>query len=346
MKIGVLAESADTCARELVAQLESLSGRHCPLFDYSALAEVRVELDQSGIRWDGHDLSAFDKLLIAGFDFQDPLVPRAVAGADWSVWQIDSIVDQQRWSFVSSVLSDLERRGVVLINFGRALEHGFAKARLLAELERAGFLVPRWLCSNEMPVVEDFCKEQERVVWRPNTGRAMWQLFLDKQRLHCVDPAKPPVLLASASHPGQALVRAFVCGDEVLLALHCSAPHVDGVEKMEEVWACDCGPPAAEVVRAVGRIGASWAQVLYVEQDGRPCIYDIDVDPRYGWLPPEFRSYLQIRLARKLLDLPVPGDDILPLPPRRERDSLFVRRMLVTLHELEATKYAEDAPQK
>lgn len=346
MKIGVMAEAGDACARELVARIESLSGRQCPVFDFSVPPEARVELDHSGISWNGEKLSAFDKLLVTGFDFQDPLVPRAVASADWSVWQIDYIVDQQRWSFVASVFGDLERRGALVVNSLRALEFGHAKARLLGELERAGFLVPRWLCSNEMPVVKRFCDEHKRVVWRPNAGRAMWQLFLDKQRLHCVDPAKPPVLIASASRPGQALVRAFVCGDEVLLALHCSAPHTEDFERMEEVWACDCGPLADEVVRAVGRIGANWAQVLYVEQDGKPCIYDIDVDPRYGWLPPEFRAYLQQRLARKLLDMPSPGADALPVPERRERDSLFVRRMLDTLHELESTKYSQDAPQQ
>lgn len=343
MKIGVLAEAADSCARELVARIASLSGQDCPLFDYSALAEVRVEMGQSGIAWDGVQLGGFDKLLLLGFDFQDPLVPRAVAGADWSVWQIDSIVDQQRWSFVSSAICDLERRGVVMVNCAHALEFGFAKARLLAELKRGGFLVPHWLCSNEMPVVQRFCDEQKHVVWRPNTGRAMWQLFLDKQRLHCVDPAKPPVLVAS--HPEQALVRAFVCGDEVLLGLQCSAPHVDMFERMEEVWACDCGALADELVRAVSLIRAGWAQVLFVEQGGRPCIYDIDVDPRYGWLPPEFRAYLQTRLTRKLLDLPAPTAGDLPVPARSERDSLFVRRMLVTLHELEASKYAPQAPQ-
>jgi hypothetical protein len=343
MKIGVLADSADACARELAAQIGSLSGQPCPLFDFSASAKVRVEMDQAGIAWDGQKLDEFDKILVAGFDYQEPLIPRAVASADWSVWQIDYIVDEQHWSFVSSVLRDLERRGVRLINPWGALQFGFAKARLLAELKRAGFLVPNWLCSNEMPVVQKFCEEQKRVVWRPNTGRAMWQLFLDKQRLHCVDPAKPPVLVAS--HPEQALMRAFVCDGEVLLALNCSAPHMENFERMEEVWACDCGAVADELVRAVGRIGAVWAQVLFVEQDGKPCIYDIDVDPRYGWLPAEFRAYLQIRLARKILGMPSPGNDALPVPDRAERDSLFMRRMLVTLHELESTKYSEDAPQ-
>jgi hypothetical protein len=340
MKIGVLAESADTCARELAAHIENLSCEPCPVFDFSATGHARVEMDQSGITWDGEKLSAFDKLVVAGFDYQDPLIPRAVSSADWSVWQIDYVVDEQHWSFVSSVLRDLERRGVVLINGWDALQYNFAKARLLGELKRAGFLVPHWLCSNEMSVVQQFCQEQKRVVWRPNTGRAMWQLFLDKQRLHCVDPAKPPVLIAS--HTEGALVRAFVCGDEVLLALNGSAPHMENFEQMEEVWSCDCAPVADELVRAVNRIGAGWAQVLYVEQDGKPCIYDIDVDPRYGWLPPQFRAYLQARLARKLLGMPAPGNAVLPVPPRCERESLFMRRMLVTLHELEATKYAED----
>jgi len=341
MKIGVLAELADTCALELVAHLERLSGQQCPFLDFSVPPDVRVDMDQSEITWNGNKLSALDKLFVTGFDYQDPLVPRAVATADWGVWQIDYIVDEQRWSFVSSVLRDLERRGVSLINSWHASQFGFAKALLLAELKRTGFLVPHWLCSNEMPVVQRFCEEQKRVVWRPNSGRAMWQLFLDKQRLHCVDPAKPPVLLAS--HSEQALVRAFVCGDEVLLALNYSAPHMEMFERMEEVWACDCSQVADELVRAVSHIRAGWALVLFVEQDGRPCIYDIDVDPHYGWLPSEFRAYLQIRLARKLLDLPAPGDDVLPVPARSERDSLFMRRMLVPLHEMEATKYVQDA---
>lgn len=344
MKIGVLAEAADGCTRELVAHLERLSGQPCPLFDFSALAEARVVLDQAGIAWNGEQLHTFDKLVVTGFDCQDPVIPRAAASADWSVWQIDSIVDQQRWSFVASMLLDLERRGVLLVNSWNALEFGFAKALLFAQLKRAGFLVPDWLCSNEMPVVQRFCEQHQHVVWRPGSGRAMWQLFLDKQRLHCVDPAKPPILIAS--HPEQALARAFVCGDEVLLGLNCSAPHVDRFERMEEVWACDCGPLAAELVRAASRLGANWAQVLFVEQGGRPCIYDIDVDPRYGWLPPPFRAYLQVRLARKLLGLPAAGAGVPALPARGERDSLFVRRMLVTLHELEATKYAGDAQQK
>lgn len=340
MKIGVLAESADTHAHALAVRIAGISGQPCPVFDFSVPPGVAVEMGQSGIAWGGEELGKLDKLVVAGFDMQDPLVPRAVASADWSVWQIDYIVDQQRWSFVSSVLRELERRGVCLVNSWHALQFGFAKTRLLAELKRAGFCVPQWLCSNEMPVVQRFCEDRKRVVWRPNTGRAMWQLFLDKQRLHCVDPAKPPVLLAA--HPEQALVRAFVCGDEVLLALNCSAPHLDAFERMEEVWGCDSSLVASELVRAVSQIRAGWAQVTYVEQDGKPCIYDIDVDPRYGWLPAEFRTYLQIRLARKLLDLPSLNAGELPVPDRRERDSLFVRRMLVALHEMEATKYAQD----
>lgn len=344
MNIAVLADAAEPCARELAARIAALSGRHCSLFDLSVPAGTRVEMSHSGVAWDGVELAELDKLVVTGFDFQDPLVPRAVTSADWSVWQIDYIVDQQRWSFVSSVLRDLERRGVFVINSWQALQFGFAKARLLAELNRAGFCVPQWLCSDDMPAVAAFCEERKHVMWRPNTGRAAWQLFLDKQRAHCVDPAKPPVLLAA--HPEQAFVRAFVCTDEVLLALNWSAPHLEPFERMEEVWACDSSAVADELVRATKQIRASWAQVLYVVQDGRPCIYDIDVDPRYGWLPAEFRNYLQTRLARKLLDLPAPQADELPVPERGERDSLFVRRMLVTLHEMEATKYAQATPEQ
>ena len=60
MKVGVLADSQDSCARELVAQIEDLSGRHCPLFDLCVPADARVEMDQSSIIWDGEKLSAYD----------------------------------------------------------------------------------------------------------------------------------------------------------------------------------------------------------------------------------------------------------------------------------------------
>lgn len=343
MRLGVLADPADTCARELAARIAEFSGERCPIFDLSVPASDRVEVSRSGIVWAGVDLGALDKLVVAGFDFQDPLVPRAVPSVDWSVWQIDYIVDQQRSSFLASVLRDQERRGIRVINSWHALRLGFAKARLFGELQRAGLRVPAWLCSNDMPVVERFCAQHRYVMWRPGTGRAIWQLFLDKQREHCVDPGKPPVLLAV--HPEQGFVRAFVCNGEVLFALICTAPYVDGTdERMEQLSACDSDAVAHELVRAVNQIRADWAQVTYVVQDGRACIYDIDVDPRYGWMPAEFRNYLQVRLARKLLELPpVPAAE-LPVPAPRVRDSLFVRRMLVPLHQMEATKYAQDKP--
>jgi len=338
MKIGVLAQSVDKECRELVSSIEKISGFSCPVFDISDSAGTTVQLDQAGVVWNGFRLDEFDKLVILGFDYQDPLIPRAVVSADWSIWQIDYVVDQQYYSFISSVLRDLERRGVCMVNTWDSLKYNFSKALLLSRLQESGFLLPQWLCSNEMSVVEKFCTDEKQVIWRPNNGRAAWQLFLDKQRLYCVDPSKAPVLVAS--HPGFQLQRAFVCGTEVLLALHCSAPYAADFEYMEQVWCCDSTAVAGELVAAVASTGATWAQVLYTEIDGRPYIYDIDSDPKYGWLPIEFRNYLNHRLAEQLLEIPVTTAVPLGDMARAERDSLFVRRMLVTLHELEANKYA------
>lgn len=342
MKIGVLAEPSDTCARELASKLGEFSGRPCPVFDLKVQPGTEVCMDRSRIEWAGINLADFDKIVVAGFDFEDPQVPRATPSADWGVWQIDYIVDQQRRSFVTSVLRDLERRGVRLVNSWQALQLGFAKARMLGELQRGGYWVPPWLCSNETAVVRRFCDLHERVVWRPNAGGAMWQLFTERQLDHLVDPAKPPVLLAA--HPEQAFVNAFVCEGEVLLELDCSRPHIETYEYMEEVEVREIGSAAGELARAVAHVNAGWAQVTYVMKDGRPCIYEITADPRYGWLPAPFRAYLQTHLARKLLGLPRAGSDDLPAPQRGERDSLFVRRMLVALHELEDTKYPHVPP--
>lgn len=340
MKICVLACPADTHARELAREIARISGAACSVFDLSLPPGVPVELSRSRLAWDEIDLSAFDRILVLGYEIEDPLVPRPVASADWSLWGIDYLIDQQRASFVASALRDLERRGVSLVNGWHALQFGLTKPRLLADLGRAGHRVPQWLCSNDMPVVQRFCEEQGRVVWRPGAGRALWQRFEDRQRLDLVSPSKPPLLLASVADGS--LRRAYVCDGEVLLALDRTAPGIDDFERMEVVSACDAAPIAAELASALHRVGAVWGEISYVEDGGRPCIYDIDPDPRYGWLPAEFRSYLQVRLARKLLGLPLPGQSELPLPSSRERDSLFVRRMLVTLHEMEATKYAKE----
>jgi hypothetical protein len=338
MKIGVLAQSASKESAGLVLAIEKISGCACPVFDISDSSGSTVQLDQTGVVWNGSHLQEFDKLVILGFEYQDPLIPRAVVSADWSIWQIDYVVDQQYYSFISSVLRDLERRGVCMVNKWDSLKYNFSKALLLSRLQESGFLLPQWLCSNEMSVVEKFCADEKQVIWRPNNGRAAWQLFLDKQRLYCVDPSKAPVLIAS--HPGFQLQRAFVCGTEVLMALHCSSPYAADFEYMEQVWCCDSTAVAAELAAAVAATGATWAQVLYTEIDGRPCIYDIDTDPKYGWLPLEFRNYLNHRLAEQLLEIPVTTIAPLGSTARVERDSLFVRRMLVTLHELEANKYA------
>jgi hypothetical protein len=328
MKIAVLAHATDACAAALAAELG------CARLELSLPAGTAVEMSAAGVVWAGVPLHELDTLVVSGFDHEDPLVPRALPGADFSVWQIDYIVDQQRASFVASVLRELGRRGVRVVNSWESLQLALSKPRVLGELARAGCRVPAWLCTSDPEAAKTFCGSQERVLWRPASGRAKWQLFLDKQREALVGAGKPPVLLAA--HPRENLRRAFVCAGEVLLAIECTVPVLDPLERMEEVWACDSAPVDGALVAAAQAALASWAQISYTLQDGTACIYDVDPDPRYAWLPGEFRAYLVARLARRLLGQRAPA---LPVPPRRERDSLFLRRMLVSLHDMEATKY-------
>lgn len=337
MKLAVLAGAGADGAAALAERIAALSAAPCPLLDATLPPQVPVELSAAGIHWGGVAVHRLEALFVCGIDFEEPQVPREVASAEWGVWQIDYLVDQQRASFVSSVLREAARRGVRVVNRWEALHAGFSRPALLTALARAGCKVPPWLCSNDMEAVKRFCAGQEAVAWRPAAGRARWQLFLDKQREALVDPKKPPVLIAR--HPDRELVRAFVCAGEVLLAFECAPPRIDGFEHMEEVRACDPGPAAAALERIPALLGAEWAQVSYVPNGDSPIVYDVDVDPRYGWLPAAWRDYLEERLARKLLGLPAPTPAELPLPAPAERDSLFVRRMLVSLHEMEATKY-------
>ncbi len=339
MKLAVLAPAGDACAAAVSREARRLCGAEVPLLDLAVAPSSRVVFGSELVNWDGVALTALDCLFVCGFDYEEPNVPRAEPTADYSVWQIDYIVDQQRRSFVASVLRDLERRGVRVVNSWAALQAGFSRPGVFGMLARAGCDVPRWLASNDPSAVREFCRDG-RILWRPAAGRAKWQPFLDRQREHLVAPAKAPILLAEA--PRQKLRRAFLCDGEVLLALECAEPTLRGLERMEEVVPCDPAPYAKALAHAVRAVGATWAAVTYAETAEAACIYDVDIDPRYSWLPEEHRAYLAARIAARLLGGAVSEPAGLPLPPRGERDSLFQQRMLHILHQMEATKYAPE----
>lgn len=340
MKIGVLANKDDRQADAIRQALERLAPACSAALDLGLGPEARFTMTTTDLRMHGLELSEFDAVLVSGFPYMDPVVPAPATAVDWSVWNIDYVLEQQRFSTQYSLLEELQRRGVELINPAAALRLSYTKHELLRTLHTHGLNVPATLCSNENAAVVNFCERFERVVWRPVTGRAAWQLFLERQRQHLVGPDKPPILLAEAIEGP--LVRVWLWRGEPLLCLAHAAPDASGLELTETLWAVtpqEAG--AAQLAGACAALLSPWLQLTYTLAGGRAWIMDADPDPRLDWLPTVHREYLIGRLARRLLGRTA-ADSEPDVPERVEsRELPFLRRMLRDLFVYEASKYPD-----
>jgi hypothetical protein len=184
-----------------------------------------------------------------------------------------------------------------------------------------------------------FCAASGTTLWRPTTGRAAWQRFLDKQRRHLINPAKPPVLLAKAIEGP--LIRCWLYRGEPLLALQHRAPTAEGrLERLEVFASVELSSRTMTGISGLCEVlGASWLQVTLVESECGAYIYDFDSDPLLDWMPPAHYRFLLGRLATRLVR-EASAPDRAPLEPS-ERPTLFLRRMLRELFPYEASKYEE-----
>jgi len=314
-----------------------MSESPCELFLMDLGPDSEVILDASGIFWNGRNLTNMDIAYVHGFSYMNPVIPSANTNKDWSSWQQDYLIDQQKDSFLYSVLAELERYGVTLINPPNVHLDNFMKPFLLEKLRRAGFLIPNLLCSNDMQSVKAFCSRNERTVWRPVSGRAAWQLFLDKQRDHLIRKDSPPVLLAEAVKGP--FVRGFLYDDEPLLMLKCHSPDPTPPERLERFHHMECFETQDALKRLSTVTGARWALVHFVLTEKGPWIYDIDVDPILDWLPDVYRKDVTAMLAARLVGRKDKGCVTVEKNTPRERPTLFLRQMLRILFEFEKSKY-------
>jgi hypothetical protein len=278
-----------------------------------------------------------DVAYVHGFSYMNPVVPSPVREKDWSVWQADYLIEQQKFSFLYSLFTELERGGVKLINSPKVHLKNFAKPTFLQGLKRSGFLTPKLLCTNDMESVMKFCSQNDRTVWRPTSGRAAWQLFLEKQRQYLIKKNSPPILLAEAADGP--LLRGYIFDGEALLILKNSVPDPNPPEKLEQFSHMECDEINDELRGLASKTAITWALVHFVLKEGRPCIFDIDVDPILNWLPEFYRKYLTEKLAHRLAGIKyktiLAGEENLP----NERPTIFLRRMLQILFEFERSKY-------
>ena len=302
-----------------------------------SLAGSRLSLDADAVCWDGIDLTALDAVWIHGFTYQSPILPAAASNRDWSLWQYDHLVAQQAYSTLFSLFQDLERRGVRVINAPRVQVRNFTLFAQLEGLRHAGFQVPRMICSNHREPVEAFCRAHETVLWRPTCGRGGWQRFTRKQCAALVSPEQPPILLAQGV-PGP-LTRSYLFEGKSLLSLQSRLPDpAPAMERLEQFWQVPC-THVPHPGRLLQEVGGHWLMLRYVHNETGTWIYDVDTDPELSALPEPFRHYLLTVLAAEMTGQTDTTQAMANLAMPHERSTMFLRRMLRILFDMEQSKY-------
>ena len=336
MEIGIFAPSDNNQALKLYEDIKAVDLCTCTMFDLHC-ENVELLVNDTGVYWNNINLEKLDLVYMSGFLFMNPVVPAATDHLDWTVWQADYLADQQKYSFLFSLFEELARRGVQIVNSAQGFLQGFMKAHLLENIRRAGFLVPRFICSNDLDQVNSFIAENKVNLWRPTAGRAAWQLFLDRQKRHLVKNESPPVLIAEAvTGP---LIRGYFYKQDNLLMLKFNSPQYAPLEKLEKFMVYENDHIVQELSSLLSVCGIEWGLVYFIIKDDRPWVYDIDADPLFTALPEEYAKYLSMRLAYSLSGKECDVSHLSGLKETCDRPALFLRRMMQVLFEFEQSKY-------
>ena len=354
MKIGVFCHRDDTTALEVARVLDRLEPGCCTTFPLDAIPRQALTLTDSTLRWNDVELTSMDTAWIGVYPYRDPVVPVAPGPTDWSRWQFDHLLEQQRYSAIESLFAELERRGVQMLNGRRFALAQFSKPEWLLRLGRADCAIPRLLCSNDVGDVDAFCDRFQNILWRPATGRAAWQRFTVKQKRHLVGSDKPAILLAEAV--SDAFFLAWCLDGETLLCVGIEPPGTHPVESLGNpddygellrfetlemltvVETSQVSPALSRLYEVCDRAG--WmAATLMRRDDGEFVVYDLDTDPDLGWLPTPLRDWLLACLANRLLGRNRDSGTMPESGLRLQRPALFLRRMLQIQYEMEDSKY-------
>lgn len=341
IRIGLFSPRGDKQTALLQRRFDELAPGVAHHFTIPEAGAPPVALDSMGIEWDGINLAELDHGYIHGFRYANPAIPRALEDADWTLWQTDYITDQQRASFVHSAFSELERRGVRLFNSPTVHVQAFALPNLFETLRQSGFCVPRLICTNDRDAAEAFCDQVGVSVWRPTTARAPWQRCTPYRRDRVMALDKPPILIAGVAEGP--LIRAYLFNGKPLLLVKSKTPaFAPPLERLEVFIAVECPEVQDDLERLAQALQLHWAVVSFVVQDNQPWIYGIDPDPVWTELPGPYAERVMTGLAKGLAGEGVTGLGELTAEPQ-PRKTLFLRRMLQPLFELEHRKYHPDA---
>jgi hypothetical protein len=336
IKFGVFADPCPV-ASKLLQNLNALVPESAHLFPISQLS-LSLSLDEKGLFWDGIDLTVLDAVWLQGFPYQNPIIPPAELKQDWSLWQFDHLIRQQTYSTLFSLIQELDRRGVKVINSMQVQILGFTKFSMLERLRHNGFLVPPMICSNHNESVDAFCQQHGDVVWRPVSGLSAWQRFTDKQQANLIGPQYPPIMLAKII-PGP-LHNSYMLKGRCVLSLQHKAPDsTPPLEKLEQFWRV-ASTKAPNPEHLFQTIGGHWLRVNYIISGGDTWVYDVDTDPVLTGLPDVFRNHLLNEVACEMTGSVNCLQNESDLSLIQNRSNMFLSRMYRILFEMESSKYS------
>lgn len=339
MKIGLFSPAHNRQTMQLQQQLEVLAPGASQHFHFPLQNDglPKVALDENGVYWDGINVAELDCAYVHGFNYDYPVKPVAELDIDWTAWQVDHLAEQQRYSFLLSAFTELDRYGIKLFNSPSVLVQNYMKLDMFEDLRQAGFRVPKMICTNDGESAARFMQSMKTVMCRPATGRASWQLFTDKVRQRVILPKKSPLLLAELKEG--ALIRVYLFNGKPLLILKYGAPDCTGTERVEhlEVFQAVHYPELNEELNRLATfLSLGWGQILLVPGGNSFWIYDIDADPIIDWLPEPYRQGLTQAIAQGLLQQDI---DITFSEAPQPRSTIFLRSMLWLLLDIERQKY-------
>jgi hypothetical protein len=336
IKYGLFADPGPV-ASQLLANINGLSPGSGRIFPLSQLG-LRLSIDGEAIFFDGIDLTTLDAVWIQGFSYQNPVVPAAKINQDWTLWQIDHLIEQQTYSSFYSLFQELDRRGVMVINPPWVHVRNFSRFALLERVRHSGFQVPPLLCSNQVESVDAFCQHHGDVVWRPACGLSSWQRFTAKQQADLVGVDSPPILLAKVV-AGPLNNSYFLNGNSVLSLQHQAPDFTPPMERLEQFWPVD-NNQAPDPEQLLQVVGGYWLKVTYITDGRGAWIYDLDSDPVLSGLPELFSNHLLLVLAEQMTGQADLSNLEAKLAIPQERSNMFLRRMYRILFDMEAIKYS------
>lgn len=334
---AIFAPAGDRQAIELQRVINQLQPESCVLLAFPDDRGVpAVSLSREEVYWGDIDASQLKTGFVRAFQYSNPVVPQALTDVDWSLWHYTYIGEQQKTSFLYSALSEIDRRGVALFNSPGMYLDVSMKVDLLERVRSSGVAVAEMLCTNDITEARAFAEPREHILWRPVTGRAAWQLCLEKQMQALLDCQKPPVLLAGIE-PGLFL-RCYVLKGEPILCLKYVSPMQVPLETLEVFQAVEDIGFYDDLRTCAKLAGLKWGAIHCAVEGDRLAVYDIDADPVIEALPVEVQDYLNACIASSLLGRKLPDSGSIPEGPL-PRALPFLRRMLTALFEVERSKY-------